>query len=204
MRNRSRKRKSRSNKRKMSKSPKSKSPKNTSVKSKTLHFKDFPEFKPNLTPKQVLQLGSFGGTYFRDIHSTVTNKSYKGKEVIQEFPKNWFTGLDIDTMVTSQKYDKKLNKYGVKCGSSLESWEGSGWIDKQDPYGWFQWYCRFYRGRRTDDDKRQIDRWLKLAGPKGRFKNRLLNMIKNKGAKKNDFTISPVIRQVLQHWAYVV
>ena len=210
MRNRSRKRKSRSRiKRRMSKSPKSKSPKikspkNTSVKSKTLHFKDFPEFKPNLTPKQVLQLGSFGGTYFRDIHSTVTNKSYKGKEVIQEFPKNWFTGLDIDTMIVSQKYDKKINKYGVKCGSSLESWEGSGWIDKQDPYGWFQWYCRFYRGRRTDDDQRQIDRWLKLAGPKGRFKNRLLNMIEKKGAKKNDFTISPVIRQVLQHWAYVV
>lgn len=171
---------------------------------KTLHFKDFPEFKPNLTPKQVLQSGSFGGTYFRNIHSTVTNKNYKGKEVIKEFPKHWFNGLDIDTMVTSQKYDKKLNKYGVKCGSSLEAWEGSGWIDKQDPYGWFQWYCRFYRGRRTDDDERQIDRWLKLAGPKGRFKNRLLNMIKKKGVSKNDFTVSPVIRQVLLHWAYQV
>ena len=72
-----------------------------SVTPKTIHFKGFPEFKPNLTPKQVLQLGSFGGTYFRDIHSTVTNKSYIGKEVIQEFPKNWFTGLDIDTMVES-------------------------------------------------------------------------------------------------------
>tara|TARA_B100001057_G_scaffold219295_1_gene219604 strand:- start:129 stop:749 length:621 start_codon:yes stop_codon:yes gene_type:complete len=171
---------------------------------KTLHFKDFPEFKPNLTPKQVLQSGSFGGTYFRDIHSNVTKKNYKGKEVIKEFPKHWFNGLDIDTMITSQNYDKKLNKYGVKCGSSLEAWEGSGWIDKQDPYGWFQWYCRFYRGRRTDDDKRQIDRWLKLAGPKGRFKNRLLNMIKKKGVSKNDFTVSPVIRQVLLHWAYQV
>ena len=203
MQNRSRKRISRSNKN-MNKSPKSKSPKKISVKSKTLHFKDFPEFKPNLTPKQVLQLGSFGGTYFRDIHSTVTNKNYIGKNVIKEFPSNWFTGLDIDSMITSQKYDKKINKYGVKCGSSLEDWEGSGWIDKQDPYGWFQWYCRFYKGRRTDDDERQIDRWLKLAGPKGRFKNRLLNMIKKKGTNKNDFSISPVIRQVLQHWAYVV
>lgn len=203
MQNRSRKRISRSNK-SMNKSPKSKSPKKISVKSKTLHFKDFPEFKPNLTPKQVLQLGSFGGTYFRDIHSTVTNKNYIGKNVIKEFPSNWFTGLDIDSMITSQKYDKNINKYGVKCGSSLEDWEDSGWIDKQDPYGWFQWYCRFYRGRRTDDDERQIDRWLKLTGPKGRFKNRLLNMIKKKGTNKNDFSISPVIRQVLQHWAYVV
>ena len=102
MRNRSRKRISRSNK------SMSKSPKKISVKSKTLHFKDFPEFKPNLTPKQVLQLGSFGGTYFRDIHSTVTNKNYIGKNVIKEFPSNWFTGLDIDSMVTSQKYDKNV------------------------------------------------------------------------------------------------
>ena len=100
------------------------------------------------------------------------------------FPKNWFSGLDIDKMIVSQKYDKKINKYGVKCGSSLEAWESSGWIDKQDPYGWFQWYCRFYRGRRTKDDRRQIDRWLKLAGPKGRFRNRLLNMIKKKNLKK--------------------
>jgi len=176
----------------------------SNVKSKLINFKGFPEFQPNLTPKQVLQLGSFGGTYFRDIHSTVTNKHYKGKTVIKEFPKNWFNGLDIDTMITSQKYDQKINKYGVKCGSSLDAWEDSGWIDKQDPYGWFQWYCRFYKGRRTDDDKRQIDRWLKLTGPKGRFKNRLLNMIKKKGSGKNDFTISPVIRQVLQHWAYKI
>ena len=203
IRNKSSKRKSRSIKR-MSKSPKNESPKKINIKPKTLHFKDFPEFKPNLTPKQVLQLGSFGGTYFRDIYSSVTNKHYKGKEVIKEFPKNWFSGLDIDKMITSQNYDKKVNKYGVKCGSTLEAWENSGWIVKQDPYGWFQWYCRFYRGRRTDDDKRQVQRWLNFAGPKGRFKNNLLNMIKKKGTTKNDYSVSPVIRQALQHWAYVI
>ena len=183
---------------------KSKSQKKYSPKKKTLKFPDFPDFKPNLTPKQVLQMGSFGGTYFRDISSSVTNKNYKGNDVIKEFPKNWFSNLDIDKLIISQKYDKNVNKYGVKCGSSLEDWESSGWIDKQDPYGWFQWYCRFYRGRRTKDDRRQIDRWLKLAGPKGRFRNRLLNMIKKKKSKKNDYKISPVIRQVLQHWAYKI
>ena len=178
--------------------------KTKNIKPKTLHFRDYPEFKPNLTPKQILQMGSFGGTYFRDIHSTVTNKNYKGKEVINEFPKHWFNGLDIDKMVTSQKYDKNVNKYGVKCGSTLEAWEGSGWINEQDPYGWFQWYCRFYRGRRTDDDERQVKRWLNFAGPKGRFKNTLLNKIKKKGTTKNDYSVSPVIRQSLQHWAYKI
>ena len=94
------------------------------------------------------------------------------------------------------------DRYGVKCGSSLEDWEKSGWIDKQDPYGWFQWYCRFYRGRRTKDDKRQIDRWLKLTGPNGRFRRRLMNEIIKKGKQYSDPSVSPVIRQVLLHWGY--
>ena len=163
--------------------------------------KKYPEFKPNLTPKRVFEMGAFGGTYFRPIYSSVTNKNYKSKNVIREF-KNWFTKIDNDKKVTSSNYDKQVNKYKVKCGSSLESWEKSGWISKQDPYGWFQWYCRFYRGRRTKDDRRQIDRWLKLAGPNGRFKKRLINMIKKKGTIYNDYEVSPVIRQVLLHWGY--
>ena len=73
----------------------------------------------------------------------------------------------------------------------LESWEKSGWIVKQDPYGWFQWYCRFYRGRRISDDERQIDRWLKLAGPNGRFRRRLMNEIIKKGKSYNDPSVSP-------------
>ena len=165
-------------------------------------FKDHPEFKPNLTPKQVLRMGSFGGTYFRDIKSSVSGKQYTGKKVINEYPGDWFKGIDIETKITSGNYDKNINTYKVKCGSSLEAWEKSNWITKQDPYGWFQWYCRFYMGRRTKDDNRQIERWSKLTGPRGRFKITLMNKIIAKGKEYNDKSISPVIRQVLQHWGY--
>ena len=175
----------------------------TRKKDGTLQFKDFDEFQPNLTPKEVLQMGSFGGTYFRPIKSRITGKSYVN-EAWEELPNSWLHGLNIETEVASSYYDININKYKVKCGASLEMWEDKGLIKAQDPYGWFQWYCRFYRGRRTDDDKRQIDRWLKLAGPNGRFRKRLLNMIKKKGVKKNDYTVSPVIRQVLLHWAYQI
>ena len=72
------------------------------------------------TPKEVIQEGSFGGTYFRPIYSSITKKNYTSKEVIQEYPKSWFKGIDIDKMVTSSKYDKNVNKYKVKCGSSLD------------------------------------------------------------------------------------
>ena len=164
--------------------------------------KRYPEFKPNVSPKQVFKKGAFGGTYFRPIKSSVTGKSYKSENVIKEYPESWFTGINKKTHVISSKYDKNINKYKVKCGSSLEDWEKNGWIDKQDPYGWFQWYCRFYKGRRSDDDERQINRWKKLAGPNGRFRKRLINMIKKKNTKYNDKTVSPVIRQVLLHWGY--
>lgn len=165
-------------------------------------FEDYPEFRPNLTPKQVLRMGSFGGTYFRDIQSDVTGKKHSGKVAIKEYPKDWFKGITIEKKIISQEYDKNVNTYKVKCGSSLEDWEKNDWIVKQDPYGWFQWYCRFYRGRRTKDDKRQIDRWLKLAGPRGRFRTNLMNKIIKSGKAYNDKSVSPVIRQVLQHWGY--
>ena len=160
------------------------------------------QFKPNKTPKQVFKMGAFGGTYFRPIYLSITNKNYTPGEAMKGLPKTWFQGLDMEKMVTSSKYDKKVNKYKVKCGSSLESWESSGWIDKQDPYGWFQWYCRYYKGRRTKDDERQIKRWLALAGPNGRFRRRLMNEIIKKKKRYNDPTVSPVIRQVLLHWGY--
>mmetsp|Transcript_126893 Transcript_126893/g.237200 ORF Transcript_126893/g.237200 Transcript_126893/m.237200 type:complete len:376 (-) Transcript_126893:185-1312(-) len=165
-------------------------------------FPDFSEFKPNLSPKQVLQAGSFGGTYFRDISSAVTGVHYKGKEVIKEFPEDWFQGLCLEDQVVSQQYRKTVNKYFVSCGGSLGMWETSGWISAVDPYGWFQWYCRFFLGRRSSDDARQVDRWLKGQGPRGRWRLQLMNKIIKDCASFDDAKISPVIRQVLQHWAY--
>jgi len=76
----------------------------------------------------------------------------------------------------------------------------SGWISDADPYGWFQWYANFYRGRRCSDDGRQIGRWLRIAGPKGRFRSQLCNKILASGRRADDAAVSPVIRQTLFHW----
>ncbi len=70
--------------------------------------------------------------------------------------------------------DKKINKYGVHVGTTLEYWEEKGWIHKDAPYGWIQWYCDFYSGKRTQDDERQIKRWLGIAGQNGRFRKNLI------------------------------
>ena len=92
-----------------------------------------------------------------------------------------------------------VNKYGVKCGTSLRFWENKGWINKIDPYGWFQWYFRYWLGRRSKDVKRQIDRWKKIVS---RFSGKLLKMIRDAGGKFDDYSISPKIRQILLHWGY--
>jgi hypothetical protein len=165
-----------------------------------LYFSDHPEFTPNLTPKQMFKSGVFGGTYWRPIKSSITKKTHKNPHL--EFPKSWWSGLDSDTQLTSDVCRKKINKYGEKSGTSLKYWEKKGWIKAQDPYGWVQWYCRFYQGRRTDDDERQIKRWLGVAGDKSRFRNRLILMCHKKKKKYNDITVSPVIRQLLLQWGY--
>lgn len=168
-----------------------------------LVFKDSPDFSPNLSPKEVLQLGSFGGTYFRPIYSSVTKKKY-GSEVWKELPADWLEGLNVKTQVASSIYDDSKNKYKSKCGASLEEWESSGWMRAQDPYGWFQWYCRFYQGRRTEDDERQIGRWSRCCGAKGRWKNNLISKVAKAGVAYDNFGVSPVVRQTLQHWGYVL
>ncbi|KAK3097324.1 hypothetical protein FSP39_008631 [Pinctada imbricata] len=166
-----------------------------------LVFDDYPEFRPNMTPKEVLHAGSFGGTYFRPIRSSVTGKSYKD-EAYKELPEDWLKGLSIKKQVACSTYHEDVNTYKVKCGGSLEMWEESGWMHKQDPYGWFQWYCRFFQGRRTADDLRQVGRWLRCAGPTGRWKNNLIAKCVRSGCGYDNAGISPVVRQTLQHWGY--
>jgi hypothetical protein len=159
------------------------------------------DFHPNLTPEEVLRAGSFGGTYFRPITSAVTNVRYNAKDVLKDtVHPSWIKGLDQKTQLTSSTYRPQMNKFGVKCGGSLGMWESSGWIADCDPYGWFQWYCRFYQGRRCSDDARQVSRWLKSAGPKGRFRSQLCNKILAANTSHDDRSISPVIRQTMLHW----
>ena len=164
------------------------------------------QFRPNTTPQEILRGGAFGGTYFRPIHSAVTNTFYSSSQrVLQDtVDPDWIAGLDPQTHLISTKYNAAVNQYGVKCGGSLGMWESSGWISDADPYGWFQWFCRFYQGRRSTDDARQIKRWLGVAGPKGRFKSQLCNKILAAGggglSRVDDNSISPVIRQSLLHW----
>ena len=90
-------------------------------------------------------------------------------------------------------------KYGVKCGTSLRFWENEGWINKIDPYGWFQWYFRYSLGRRWEDDKWKNNRWKKILS---RFRGKLVKMIRGAGRKFHDYSISPKIRQILLHWSY--
>ena len=114
---------------------------------------DADNFGANKTPVEVIRKGAFGGTYFRDNYSGINGKWYKN---------SWkgFDHLkDIDhKYYFSSYYDVNVNKYGVKCGTSLGFWENKGWIDETDAYGWFQWYFRYWLGRRSQDNKKQINR----------------------------------------------
>ena len=164
-----------------------------------VRFKDYPDFKPNLTPREIFKLGSFGGTYWRPIYSSITKKKYKN--VHHNFPKSWWKDIP-EKNLSSSKCDISINKYKVRVGTSLKFWEEKGWITEYDPYGWIEWYCHFYNGRRTPDDERQIKRWKGVAGERGRFRKWLVTLIVKKNGKWNDISISPKIRQTLQHWGY--
>ena len=145
------------------------------------------DIHPNLTPIEVIKKGAFGGTYFRDIYSSVNDKFYKNSW--KEFKE--VEGID-KKYYASDFYDASVNKYGVKCGTSLRFWESKGWINEIDPYGWFQWCFRYWKGRRSEDNQRKINRWKKIVS---RFKGILIKMI-DKGKD------SPKIRQILLHWGY--
>ena len=151
-------------------------------------------FNPNKTPVEVIREGALGGTYCRHIYSNVTGKWYK---------KSWkqFDQIkDIDKKYyCSDYYDVSVNIYGVKCRTSLRFWENKGWINEIDPYGWFQWYFRYWLGRRSEDDERQINRWKKIVS---RFRGKLVKMIKDADSKFDGYSFLPKIRQILLHWGY--
>lgn len=152
----------------------------------TLHFSDYPEFQPNCTPQQMFALGIFGGSYFRAIHSAVTDRSYTVAQAQEEFP--WLRELP-EAWYASPRCQTGVNMYGQFSGLSKEYWETAGWITEHDPYGWVQWYCRFAAGRRCPDDNRQIKRWKRFAGPRGRMRRSAL---------------TPTVRQALLQWAVIV
>jgi len=134
-----------------------------------------PMFRPQLTPKQMLALGVFGGKYMTDCRD--------------EFPKSWFTRAKL----CHERHDPELNYFKVNASKPLSYWQEKGWIYHEDPRGWFQWYCRYYMGRRCDDDERQIKRW--------RAYRRHIGQIRA-NCKPGDATCRPRQRQSLLHWAY--
>ena len=132
-------------------------------------------FKPQLTPKKMLELGVFGGSYF-------------GSK-IKEYPKSWFKNAKI-----SIDFDVNLNHFRVKSGLTKKQWLEKGWIFKEDPLGWFQWYCRFSMGRRIPHiDKIQIKRWKN-------FKRHVFAIKKN--CKPADINCRRRQRQAILQWAY--
>lgn len=132
-------------------------------------------FKPELTPKEMLALGVFGGKYLTDCQ--------------KEFPVSWFKQAKL----CHEFHNPKLNFFGINASQPLVTWRFNNWIHPDDPRGWFQWYCRYYLGRRHEDDKRQIRRW--------RAFRRHLSSVK-KYCEPGDFNCRRKQRQALLHWAY--
>ena len=132
-----------------------------------------PEFQPELTPKQMLELGVFGGKYMNDCK--------------QEYPKEWYKKAKL-----SKEKNPEINYFKVDASQPLKIWREKGWIREQDPRGWFQWYCRYYLGRRSKDDERQIKRWKAI-------KRHIAQLKKN--CSKGATECRPKQRQALLHWA---
>ncbi len=135
-----------------------------------------PEFRPDLTPAEMLRLGVFGGKYMTDCR--------------KEFPKSWFTRAKL----AKDRADPSLNFFGVGASQPLSEWRRKGWIHPADPRGWFQWYCRYYMGRRMpDEDARQIKRWKAMR--------RHVRQVQ-RHCERGDQTCRKRQRQALLHWAY--
>ncbi len=134
-----------------------------------------PVFKPYFTPKEMLKLGVFEGKYCNDCQD--------------EFPAHWFENAKI-----SNKADEALNYFQIKSRQPLQEWQRKGWIIEPDPRGWFQWYCRYYMGRRIPEiDGMQIRRWKGFARHAGQIKANCMS---------GDLTCRPRQRQALLQWSY--
>jgi hypothetical protein len=134
-----------------------------------------PDFLPDLTPKQMLELGVFGGKYMTDCGN--------------EFPRTWF----LRARLCHERHDPALNFFKVHASQSLSVWRKKGWVYHEDPRGWFQWYCRYYMGRRCPDDERQIRRWKAIRRHIAQLK---------KHCAKGSLNCRPRQRQALLNWAY--
>ena len=149
-------------------------------------------FEPMFTPKEMLEKGIFGGTYFAEL---IDHK---------DFPEEWFENIG-ESFYKSDKYLTKVNFFKIKSGQSQEEWEAKGWMHKDDPRGWFEWYCKYFLGRRHEDDERQIKRWAAFCGPKGRWRNIIYAKIHASGCGiENSQDVSRRIQQSLLHWSYMV
>jgi len=139
--------------------------------------RDFhPDFRPDLTPAEMLALGVFGGKYMTDCRD--------------EFPESWFA----EARLAQDHRDPSLNWFGVNASQPLSVWRTRGWIHPDDPRGWFQWYCRYYQGRRMfHEDKRQIGRWKAIRRHIAQLR---------RACETGDGRCRPRQRQALLHWAY--
>lgn len=172
-------------------------------------------FTPNVTPKEMFAGGAFGGCFFRDTYSNVLKRPLVAAE---DIPQEWKDDPELAGKLAEEEIDEGRNRFQTLAGSSLEDWEKSGWIWAGDPRGWAQWYCRFYEGRRTEDDERQIKRcellWkstssdfigLQICGPRGRFLTTLLKKINGAGPSGiDDEDVGRKIRQVVWQWGFKV
>ena len=132
-------------------------------------------FRPELTPEEMLKLGIFGGKYMTDCAA--------------EFPEKWFEKAKL----CSDYHDPNLNYFGVNASQPLIVWKSKGWIHPEDPRGWFQWYCRYFMGRRIPDDERQIKRW--------RMMRRHISQIRQ-NCTNGDINCRRKQRQAVLHWSY--
>ncbi len=132
-------------------------------------------FRPDLSPKELLALGVFGGKYMTDCAA--------------EFPEAWYEKARL----CHESHRSELNFFLVNASKPLAYWRAKLWIREEDPRGWFQWYCRYYMGRRSPDDERQIGRWRAMTRHVAQLRSH---------CEGGDLLCRSRQRQALLHWAY--